>query len=246
MTVNKPGPEPARFQSQERTLTPYVPGQMAIAFTGTFLSLDSLDPRQKDALPRRTLDQVTLDGLTLKNRGVAHSVDDLDWAMEPGWRLYHFGLVQGVLVADPNKFYGPHHREGLVAWYPFNEHPRDGLTIVDHSGVSDSINQPLLNPDGRLFDSRRGGLTGAISLGFWVRSPGTTARTSIIQIGGLSVDLMASTIIASTSTLYLSRALVSGWNYVALRYDPDATTWSIYSGTTDSAIVFGSSSVTAH
>jgi hypothetical protein len=52
---------------------------------------------------------------------------------QPGWSLYHAGLVDGVMVADPAKFGGAYHREGLVGWLPFNEHPADELTVTDRA-----------------------------------------------------------------------------------------------------------------
>lgn len=45
------------------------------------------------------------------------------------YEVYKVGVVGGVLVADHSKFYGEHHRNGLVAWFPFNDHP-DGNTGV--------------------------------------------------------------------------------------------------------------------
>lgn len=204
VTINKPGPEPPRFEVQERTLTPYVPGQMAIAFTGTFISLDAVDPRQEEDLPRRTLSQgaSTGGGQWAVTYGVDHCVDDLDQAMEPGWKLYHFGLVSGVLVADPVKFNGAHHRDGLVAWYPFNEHPRDSLTVLDHSPVGDPLLVQGFAPNDRQFDQQRGWfaritssgtltssayrpITEDMSLGFWINFQGTASADweDIITIG---------------------------------------------------------------
>jgi hypothetical protein len=253
VTLSKPGAEPPRFQWQERLLSDYTPGQMAIAFSGTFLSLPVVDPRQESVLPRRTLDQEAVSGgLYARNLGVDHNADDLDWSMQPGWRLYHFGLVQGVLVADPVKFFGPHHRDGLVAWYPLNEHPREALMLADHSAVGEQTAVPALDPEDRQYDPQRGwylrlaanravstvksrSISSAVSLGFWIRPTQTAAPECLLRLGPLSLylGLMALRVYveqAGVATDIVGAGLSPGWNYVAITGDAARRVWNIYRG----------------
>jgi hypothetical protein len=148
--------QPPSWRIEPRTLNEYVPGQMAIAYSGNLADLATINPRAKEVRPRRTMSQTTTDGIHPINHGWYDNVDDLDQSMQAGWQLYHFGLVQGVLVADPVKFFGPHHRQGLALWYPFNEHPDDARLVADHSSTEVDPEVVGLSPDDRHFDASQG------------------------------------------------------------------------------------------
>jgi hypothetical protein len=120
-----------RLITAVRTIGPnYTHGMMATAYQGTLKNL----PAISDA-----------PGLT-----------ELERFFEPGAKLYTVGNVQGVLVADPNKFYSPAHRNGLVAWLPFNEHPDDNLTVADRSPLASSLTPVNAFPSTRLWNDTRG------------------------------------------------------------------------------------------
>jgi len=258
------GPHPPNFQVEVRSLTPYEPGQMAIGYTGTFCDLATLNPRQREELPRRTLSQETLDGVWVEDLGVDHCVDDMDWAFNPGWRLYHFGLVQGVLVADPVKFFGKHHRDNLVAWFPFNEHPYNSTVTADHSVIGDSLLHRNVVPLSREYDPWRGwhlhanvglslgstdrtrNLAGPVTVSFWIMRPeGSAPGTEILGIGSIKL-LMGSAISVdgtdNTGALHpiLAGAVLNpGWTFCAFTYDPADGTgyWKFYQGRMDTPAV---------
>ena len=98
--------------------TPYTPGQRAIAFNAQFRDQASLTVNDTDPFA---------------NPGgrsfYFHA--ELDNVFQPGYQLYHAGLVNGVLVADADKFSGSHHLAGLQGWLPFNEHPESSLVVND-------------------------------------------------------------------------------------------------------------------
>jgi hypothetical protein len=108
----------------------YRHGMMATAFKGTYKNL----PAISDA-----------PGLT-----------ELERLFEPGAKLYTVGLVQGVLVADPNKFFSTAHRDGLVCWFPFNEHPDDNLSVTDRSAMAGDLTPVNAFPSNRVWDDERG------------------------------------------------------------------------------------------
>jgi len=96
-----------RFVIQARPTTGYLPGQRAIAFSGQFrdqasLTADDLEPYSKPG------------GRTV------YSHSDLENVFQPGYKLYHAGLVSslgnGVLVADADKFNNSSHSDGLAGW----------------------------------------------------------------------------------------------------------------------------------
>lgn len=91
----------------------YAPGQLAIAYTGEFTELLAVPPKRTDITP-----------------GFFNEIDSYG---TNGFKMYHAGLVQGVLVADPVSFFGPHHRDGLNLWLPMNEHPDEGAVGYDRS-----------------------------------------------------------------------------------------------------------------
>lgn len=105
---------PIRFAASANAVDKtYQPGQLAIAYKGSFIDLLDVVVKRTDIDPGFFTDAETYTAA--------------------GFSLYHAGLVQGVLVADPVSFYGPHHRSGLRLWLPFNEHPDEGAILVDHA-----------------------------------------------------------------------------------------------------------------
>jgi len=144
------GQEPYRLVAALRATSPasdYVPGQPSVAFSGTFrdqagLGADDLNPYVNPHDP--------------DNFRTQFSRIDYDTVFNPGWAIYNAGLVQGVLVADPDKFGGAYHTENLVGWLPFNEHPLDDLTVTDHArtlAVSQFLNAA---PEDRVWDDTFG------------------------------------------------------------------------------------------
>jgi hypothetical protein len=221
-----PGPYPPRFVNDLRSIDPantYIPAQPAIAFTGTFLNLAGPRP---------------ISGTLLGG---------LDGVMQPGWQLYHFGLVQGVLVADPQKFFGSHHRTGLALWYPFNEQPLDAIEIVDHSVYAGNGLIAGINPTDRHFDPVRGnflsakvgmqitttidrGFATSFSGGFWLRALHSYAAEDPILIMGPFEVTITGNGPSPTLNFYLtdpygnqilqaSQVIDQNWNYVAWSFD---------------------------
>jgi hypothetical protein len=213
VTLSQSGTWPPGFAAQPRSVSPYVPGQPAIAFTGTFISLDQ----------------------------VVNPVDLMDYAFKPGWQLYHFGLVQGVLVADAPKFFGAHHRDGLALWLPLNETPRDALALVDHSSYGTNPGLTGLGPEDRQFDATRGwflagqpGLqvldsaargvaqSGELACGFWFRAAQPFSGEQVfLSAGPLAVSLQTIAH-APVVTVYANQVSVvqfdidETWSYLGL------------------------------
>jgi hypothetical protein len=220
------GPQPAHFVIQARDLNTYVPGQAAIAYTGTFRDLS----------------------VPLPASGSITSSGGLDAVMQPGWQMYHFGLVQGVLVADAPKFFGEHHRTGLGLWFPFNEHPREALAVVDHSIFNSEPFVVGLSPQDRSFDPVQGwylaakpglaltssidrGFSTAFAGGFWMRAPiGPGIEQTMVTQGplqvtvhnldGISIDITYYLVDANgISNFVTSLGVAAGWNYVSWSFD---------------------------
>lgn len=175
----------------------YQPGQLAIAYKGSFKSL-----------PTQTLPTIDL---------IPGFFTDIGLYTNSGFVLYHAGLVQGILVSDPVKFFGAHHSRDLRAWLPMNEHPDEGAIIRDHSitaSTQDLNGFTLLDSfSSRKWDSRHGWylrmehganvvstthreITGAYSASLWIRADAVIAATgtnTIFQHGPLSVDMVNTT-----------------------------------------------------
>lgn len=90
----------------------YTPGQIPIAYKG---------------------DYIDLLGVVVKRTDTIGFFTDAETYGTNSFKLYHAGLVGGVLVADPVSFYGPYNRNGLKLWMPMNEHPDEGAVIHDRS-----------------------------------------------------------------------------------------------------------------
>ena len=129
----------------------YAPGQLAIGYRGTLRSLSANDfPAsfwETGVVDERALGSDVAVKLTRSLGGLFVDNDV---------RLYHVGLVNGVLVADAPSFNGPHHRDGLVLWLPFNEHPEDGLQVRDHSQFLTNPSVTGLVQSARVWDADRG------------------------------------------------------------------------------------------
>lgn len=222
-----PGPSPPRFITAARDLDRYVPGQQAIAFTGTFLDLAGSRP------------------------GSGTLLGGLDSVMQAGWQIYHFGLVQGVLVADPVKFFGLHHRRGLALWLPFNEQPLDALHVSDHSPFEgDPFVNGLASGD-RLFDPARGNylraqpglaLTSTIARGFsqpfaggfWLRAMNSYANEQTILLSGPLKITLSGAVNTPQANFYLrassgsynlqaSQAFNQNWVYLSWSFNGNQT-----------------------
>lgn len=183
----------------------YAPSRLAVGYTGTFKDLSTLTP-----------DEINL----------LNTENDLETLFEPGFSIYHIGLAQGVLVGDLPKFFGPHHRDGMVGWMAFNEHPEDDLTVVDHS----SINSPAvligIDAEDRVWSNERGwylslepystvffngyrGVADDQTVSFWINPSAVTDAgvTTIFEYGPLSFDLDNS---ASLISAYVGTCTPSG------------------------------------
>jgi hypothetical protein len=135
----------------------------------------------------------------------AHGLTELERLFSPGAKLYTVGNVQGVLVADPNKFYSDAHRTRLVAWFPFNEHVDSDLPPLDHSVCQSNLTPINLSADSRVWDDNRGWYLkanlGAVllsqklrftgdqfSLSFWFKKGTESGTFDLITYGPIKVQ----------------------------------------------------------
>jgi hypothetical protein len=142
-----------------------IPGQDGAEYNAFAIS-SAATPIQRLITSVRTIGAAYAHGMmataykgTLKNLPAisdAPGLTELERLFEPGAKLYTVGNVQGVLVADPNKFYSTAHRDGLVAWLPFNEHPDDDLLVADHSALAGNLTPVNAFPSTRLWNDARG------------------------------------------------------------------------------------------
>ena len=185
--------EPIRVVTEAKlTDSTYLPGQVPIGYSGGFKSLDDISASDF-SLPGRFS-------------------TDLDTYFVPGSRLFHVGMAQSVLVADLPRFFGPHHRDGLVGWLPLNEHPDDGASASDVSSTAtaQSVKGFVLTGSfsSRLWSSERGWyldvrnhgtvsttehreIPGDYSVSFWILPDGTVASTGtnpVFQHGPVKLD----------------------------------------------------------
>jgi hypothetical protein len=148
----------------------YKPGIRAIAYSGTFKNLSTLSA-DDISFVRPPADPAYV------ATGTYAAKTDYDTLFQAGYAVYHAGLVQGVLVADAVKFFGQHHRTGLVGWLPLNEHPEDDLTVHDAARtVAGDLSMLSIDPSARKWDAERG----------WhldLTSSGTVSLTSARNVG---------------------------------------------------------------
>ncbi|MGV0949244.1 MAG: metallophosphoesterase [Azonexus sp.] len=166
----------------------YVPGQIPIAYKGDFIDLLGVVVKRTDTIGYFT---------------------DVEAYCEPGFKLYHAGLVQTVLVADPVGFFGPHHRNGLVGWMPLNEHPDDAVTVKEVARNLDvNVQMVSVSSADRAWSDERGwylnlqesgtvsatverDLSDEFTMSFWMRSTGTFADTRLVSYSPLFIDSSA-------------------------------------------------------
>lgn len=237
--VKASGTNPMRLTFQNRAMdSTYQPGLVGVAYSGTFRNLSSL---------------------TAEDTALVNSLTDFDTVMEPGYKVYHAGIVQNVLVADLPKFFGPHHRDDLVGWLPFNEHVEDDVSVADHAWHA---TQELLGvvPTDRVWSDERGWtlrvqpgalltsatyrqIVEASTLSFWLNlEAGTGGTTTIVELGPLSFVLNEATGVltgyvdtAAGGTLSLGTWLCSGWTFVYIR--KSATEASFGAGSLAASVV---------
>lgn len=209
-----------RLLIQDRpTDSAYAPGKTAIAYSGTLRDLSTITPQEQEMFNGKTC---------------------LETYFQPGAKLYHAGLVQGVLVADPVKFNGPHHRDGLTGWYPFAENAADALEVLDHAannapatltGVShsdrrwdDALGWNLRMPVGSSLASAtdRKALDEA-SLAFWINSETATGTGLLATLGPVELELdgpakvvYAYVVRSGGGRQLVGSAYLDGWTFVAL------------------------------
>ena len=178
----------------------YEPGIRAIAYKGTFKNLSTLSSNDT-ALIRQP---------TLVNATGTHVPTDYDVLFEAGYKLHHAGIVQDVLVADPVKFFGGHHRTGLVGWLPLNEHPEGDLTVNDVARtVAVEVSMPGVAVDSRKWDADHG----------WHLDLSTSGTVTVGASRGVGVDFTMSFWIKTTTGLAGRRVL----SYSPVFIDLDAT-----------------------
>ncbi len=230
-----------RFLLEERSTDPYRPGQRALAYKGTF--------RDQAQLTDNDLSLVvnSADGA---NQRTAFSKADLDAVFNPGYALYHAGLVRGVLVADPVRFNGPHHRDGLVGWLPLNEHPLDNLAVTDRvKGLGVQVLRGIEGSDrkldtdhGRYLHIRPGcqllasadrDASADLAFSFWIACDSGTAASvgTVVSWGRVAFELDFATGILTASVtgtdgvaVSLGTCSVTAWTFVYVRKSSTAAT----------------------
>lgn len=207
-----------RYRVEPRpTDNTYRPGSMPIGYQGTFKNLTSLSPT---------------------DLATVNSLNDAETLMNPGYKLFHVGLAQGVLVADAPKFFGPHHRQNLIAWLPFNEHPEDALEVVDHSSVRGTQYHQIISFGDRQWDDTLGWYLnmppGATitsptyrdwaddqTVSFWYKAPRGAGEHTVVEAGVIRFDYDAA---AQAMRGYVGEKLVGShyvpagqWGFVYIR-----------------------------
>lgn len=221
-----------QFKVRSRPL-PYQPGQRAIAYMGQFKNQASLGPEDLDPYPMQG-------GRT----GYFHS--DLDNVFQPGYALFHAGLVGRVLVADPDKFNGAHHLTGLAGWLPFDEHPEGALAVAD-SALNLAVQSVTgVAPQDRLWDGEQGFslqlVPGAVisstaarecaddlTLSFWIKTNstgGVTEASNAIEFGNVRFQLVWTSPPVLMAQVYSPEL---GWLSVGFGYALTPGSWSFVS-----------------
>ena len=231
-----------QFVIRHRPL-PYKPGQRAVCFQAQFRDQSRLTVEDTDPFP-------------LPGGRTQYYHSELDNIFQPGYQLYHAGLVNGVLVADADKFNGSHHLSNLVGWLPLNEHPEGPLTVRDAvmSLASQSLNG--VAPQDRLWDSNQGFslrvLPGAqlassafrdcgdyVTISFWIKLPpgasGLFNNERILTFGNVNATLLNSlgnnVILFGADSPFGTQWAATGWTvndwaFVYVKKDKDV----IYTG----------------
>lgn len=171
-----------------KEMDPYLPGQVAVAVMGNTKNLADIPAAEMLGITPAT---------------------DLETYYESGAQMYHVGLVQNVLVADPVSFFGTHHTEGLWSWLPANEHVDDALTVHERSNTLSTVTLSGILSTDRVYDEVHGWYLKmtpgarftwtrpetppeAISLSFWLTALGNTAlvgEDEIFRYGPLSITI---------------------------------------------------------
>lgn len=156
--------------------------------------------------------------------------------------LYHAGLVNGVLVADPVGFSRQFNLKGLVGWYPFNEHPEEVLLAHDRSVIQSHFDSITLLPQNRVWDTNYGWvykvspglvLTSSASRNFRVcswsfrlRPISASTQETVFRVGPISCDLVGTSLLVYIDLISGSRCSVATltltpeqFNFVSCRQD---------------------------
>lgn len=155
---------------------------------------------------------------------------DFETAFSPGFGIYHIGLVNGVLVADPQTFNRPVHRDGLTGWIPFNEHAEDDLKPVDRVLANADIDITGLRPEYRHWDENFGWHLAVMpgtritvdasrsaeddfSMSVWLARLSTsgTLTSTIFEYAGVSLDSDGSSVLCYVRDLDDNRQLVGSY-----------------------------------
>ena len=174
----------------------YVPGLRAVAYQGTFKDLSTV----------AFGDTLFIRPGAYAAGGTYAADNDWDALFEPGYNIYHAGVVWNVLVADAVKFFGSFTRDGWVGWLPLNEHPDDDLSVTDQTRTVpvDIVMENVL-PDNRLWSEDRGwylslpggasvsvsvdrGLDCRYALSFWFMPSADLSDALLLAYGPLAVD----------------------------------------------------------
>lgn len=199
-SVDSEAQPPRMVQVPVPTLEGYTPGKQAVGYRGTLRSLSDV-PSAFWSTGSASPYPDERSGSLYRALGGLFTSNDV--------QLYHVGLVSGVLVADAPSFNGPHHRDGLALWLPFNEHPEDGLQVTDHSSFEHSLSVTGLSESARIWDSdfgwmlrmpagfsastsfyRGGAPDGAFFLRFKVAAQ-PTAVQEVLRVGGIRCGIVA-------------------------------------------------------
>jgi len=151
----------------------YMPGIRAIGYSGSFRNLATLSASEIALV-------IPASG---SSTGTYAAPTQYDILFNPGYALHHVGVIEDVLVADPVKFFGSHHRTGLVGWLPLNEHPEDNLEVRDVARTIPVETEMIeVSPQNRLWDAQRG----------WYLNLETDGQVNVTVTRGLGVDFTMS------------------------------------------------------
>ena len=217
----------------------YQPAELAIGYQGELKNLSALTPAET-ALIRPPI-----------GPSVGDTETDYDTLFQPGYKLYHVGLAQGVLVADLPKFFGAHHSQGLQGWLAFNEHIDDDLAVADHSFRHSLSELSGLTYQSRAWDDERGwylrmaaarvasreyrDVGDEITVSFWIRlRQAPTTVTTIVLFSPIYFVLRPGGLVTAYADSPLGPVLVGSafvgngeWNFVYIRRNAVNATFGI-------------------